>query len=147
MSISPQYLGKPVLRLKSVYYAGTDELLPGYVLCYTHDATVGASDGKLAKGTQVSKPATANLMLFAGVVQKKVQGPAWVEIAVPQRGEAISVLHKVNATKEVTALTPQNGQYGLGAFSDATLNLPLCGIALETADTSTTAANKLALFR
>ena len=147
MSTSPQYNGKPVVELKQVYYAGTDEILPGYVLCYTHDATVDAADAKLTKGVQVSKPATANLMLFAGIARSKVQGPGWLVIEEPKAGNCIKALHKVNATKEVTALAPQNGEYALGAFTDATLNLPLVGIALETSNTATTAASKLFLVK
>lgn len=147
MSISPQYNGRPLNRRKHVYYAGTDLIEPGFALCYVHDATVDNADGKLAKGTQVAKPATANLMLFAGIAQNKVQGPGWVEVATPQRGEAVKALVKANATAQTTALAPVNGEYGLGAFVDATLNLPLSALALETANTATTAAVKLVLFR
>ena len=147
MSITPQYNGAPILRSKHVYYAGTDKILPGYVLCYAHDATVDNADPKLRKGVQVTKPATANLMLFAGIANREVQGPGWLEVTPPAPGEACVALHKVNATTQVTGLAPANGEYGFGAHSDSELNLPLVGVALETSNTSTTAANKLFLFK
>jgi len=131
---------------KYVYYNGTDTLLPGYALCYDIAATVGATDPKLARGTLVTKPVTANLMLFAGIVAAKVTGPAWVRVKTPKRGEFISVFCKANATVGVTALAPANDSYSLAAHSDATLNLPMVALAGETADTSGTAANKLTMF-
>lgn len=147
MSITPQYNGQPILRKKHVYYSGSDLILPGYVLCYAHDAEADASDLKLRKGTLVTKPATANIMLFAGIAAKEVQGPGWLEITPPAAGEAIVALTKVNATAQTTALAPANGEWGFGAHTDATLNLPLAAVALETANTSVTAANKLVLFK
>jgi|SRR6056297_538526 len=144
MSISSQIAGNPNLALKTVYYTGSDTLLKGYAVCYDQDATIGTD--KTSRGNAVEKPATANLNAFAGIVQQKVTGPAFVEIAVPRRGDHLQVFCDADATAYTTALAPQNDSYALAAHTDATLNLPMVALAAETADTDTTNANALAQF-
>ena len=145
MSTYPQYNANPRLETKKVWYSGTDVLYKGYALCY--DVAASAGTEKTSLGRQVVQPATANLMAFAGIVQDgEVQGPAFVTIAVPRRGEFLDVYTKANATAFATALAPADGSYALAAHSDATLNLPMVAVAAETANTSVTAANKPAML-
>jgi len=141
-----QYNGSDKADTKFVYYNGTDELFPGYAVCYDIAATVGATDAKLARGVLVTKPVTANLMLFAGIVQDNKTGPCWIRVKTPKRGEMIQAFCKANATVGTTALAPANDSYALAAHSDATLNLNMVALAGETADTSGTAANKLTML-
>lgn len=138
------YNGQTRPGVKRVWYSGSDALEPGYALCYDVAATADASPVKTALGSAVVKPATANLMAFAGVVApgQSKQGPCYVEIIVPQRGVFVDALCEADATAFTTALAPANGEYGLAAHTDATLNLPMIGVAAETADTASTAANK-----
>jgi len=133
-----------------VYYPGTDKLEVGYVLCYDVSATVGnPGAARTYFGAQVAKPATANLSFPAGVVMAARQGPCEVPIApfAKNKGRVMNVYHKVNATAFTTLLAPQDASYGLGSHSDSGVNLPLVGVALETANTSVTAADKYMVIR
>lgn len=129
------------------YYSGTDALATGYALCYDVAASGSALD-KTALGNQVCKPATANLMAFAGVVAPESNGftgPGWVTLIVPNgsRGCVYDAYCHSNATAFSTALGPTDGQYYLADFSDSTLNLNWPGLlAAETANTSSTSAVK-----
>lgn len=143
-----QYMGSGQNDTKIVYYAGTDTLSTGYALCYDVAASVGATDKKLELGTKVIKPATENLMAFAGVVHPESSGcsTGWVKIIVPKRGVFCDVYTKADATAFTTALAPDDASYALAAHSDSTLNLPMVAVAAETADTSSTAATKKAML-
>jgi len=127
---------------KIVYYSGEDELKAGYCLCYKHDATVHATDRKLARGVQVVKPATNNLLLFAGVVHTEsdgVTGPGYVKIIEPRRGTMVNVLCKADATVNATALKLVNNEYHLVAGTDHQHPTNV-GIAAESKNTSATEA-------
>lgn len=147
-----QQAGQPQYNTKYVYYSGSDTLYTGYALCYD-DATADsdfAGAPKTTLGIEVVQPATAVLNLFAGVVHPDsdgVEGPAWVRIITPTPGEPCVMYTKANATKFATALAPANGSYALAAHSDSGLNLPYVALAGETADTSTTEANKVCFFK
>ena len=128
---------------KIVYYSGEDELKAGYCLCYKHDATVYATDRKLARGVQVVKPATNNLKLFAGVVHTEsdgVTGPGYIKIVEPRRGTMVNALCKSNSTVNTTELKLANGEYHMVAGTEhrGAENVAVAG---ETKNTSTTEAN------
>lgn len=149
MSVQVQVNGAGDFGTKRVWYSGTDQLEVGYALAYDVAALVGsaAASQKQQRGVQVTKPATANLFAFAGIVSIKPDrvGPCWVDIITPAgtKGEHVLARTKINATAYTTALGLVNDDYALGAFADATLNFGLVAIAAETADTSATAAVKL----
>ena len=134
----------------SVYYSGTDTLQEGYALCYDVAASLTATDPKARLGNQCIKPATANLMAFAGLVGPSSAGktgPCYIDVIPYNKNRFAYAYCKINATAFSTLLGPVDAQYALGAFSDSTVNLNFVGIAAETADTSTTAAKKAMLFK
>ena len=139
----PQYNGGDLPSTKRVYYNGTDTLLEGQALCYdTDDTAAPVTGGTLGRnrGAIVTKPATAVLGGFAGIVLTPITGPGWIDILVPKRGDVFKAMCKVSATKNSTVVGITNaGGYNLVSFSDATLNVDMVAIALETLDTSTTA--------
>lgn len=140
----PQRAGVPQVTNKMVYFTGSDTLAVGYALCYDQDASPTNADLKLRLGVAVEKPATANLNAFAGIVSESsdgVTGPAWVEIIVPTPNVIVNAYCHVNATAWTTAVAPADGDYGLVAFADATLNLAMVGLAATTLDSSSTKAN------
>lgn len=137
-------------NVKRVYFSGTDTLQEGYALCYDQDASPTATNPFERLGFIVEKPATANLAAFAGLVSAGdagKTGPCYLDIIVPTPGEVVTAYTKANATAWTTALAPANAVYSLAAHSDSGLNLPWVMLAAETADTSTTAANKKAAFK
>lgn len=140
-----RYAGRVELERARYYYGGTDQLLEGYALCFDLSATPGTNKDSL--GMKVTKPATANLAAFAGIVAEKKKGPNFVDVWFPQPGQPVRAYTHANMTAGTTGLGVANADYGLVAHSDSALNLPLVGVALETADTSTTAANKWVLFK
>lgn len=146
--MSVQNLAENEPRKKMFYYSGTDQLEVGYVLCFKHDASASVTT-EARLGRNVTKPATANLNLFAGVVARKptTVGPCFVECYVPTPGTFCSALTDANMTVGSTALKPADGSWALVAHSDSGLNLPVCALAAETVDTDTTNANKLIYFR
>ena len=138
---------------KFYWYAGTDQLEVGFAMCIDVAATVGTKKTNL--GRQVTKPATANLMHFAGVVMSACKGPCQVKLAIPDRNYIGEVFTKANMVKDATILAPEDAAYSLALVLDddnATPaartghNLPSVAVALITVDTSSTAANKLVRF-
>jgi len=127
------------LRIKRVYYSGTDQLREGYCLCYDRDAGTATATSKL-RAYQVEKPATANLGWFAGVVHPHsdyVTGPAWITIIEPSPGGVIcKAWAKVSGTINTTALAITNGQYYVGAEGAANVRVAQCN---QTVDRSSTA--------
>lgn len=143
----------------------TTTAMPDYaVVCFTEP---GGSKGR---GVDVTKPQTAILALFAGIVIAKegrvgqiaVAGdgsgvaagnliPGWITVA--NACPAIQALTKANMTKPSTApflLGPVNASWNLEAITSSIASgaanfLALAqavALALETSDTSTTAAVK-----
>lgn len=126
--------------IRSFWYAGTDQLEVGYGMCI--DIAAAKGNLKTSLGRQVTKPATANLMHFAGFVTARVKGPAQVRLNIPNRNFIGEVFTKSDMTKDVTVLAPANGAYSLATVTDSGFNLTAVALAMETVDTSSTAANK-----
>jgi len=149
------YNADEAVETRSVYYSGEDTLPTGAVLCYKHDAEVGADDRKLQRGVNVVKPATANLMYPAGILDPRdagKTGPCYVRVIVPRRGSFVTALVKANATGGATMLAPENDSYALAAHAGANTNTladnePCIAVATETANTSSEAATKLVALR
>lgn len=143
------YRGFERPAIKRVYFDGgasSDQLEAGYLLCYKHSATVRTSPSSPSDtfGVTVTKPATANLALPAGIVVNRKKGAGWVDIYdISDSGKFVVAYLKVNATALTTALGAVNGQYEIGSFADATLNLAMLGLACETHDSSVTPALKV----
>jgi hypothetical protein len=151
-------------KTKRVYYtnkaiAGTainEQVKVGYVMCFDH---TNAAPGETAnRGRCVNKPETGNLMLFAGIVTSVAGLPTtsggvkngdagWIEIAV---GDAVETYTHANMTKDTTQLMTANGDWALiastGIGSIAVINQHV-GTALETANTSSTLANKFVAIK
>ncbi len=97
----PQYNASQDLATRTLWYSGTDTLREGYVLAYKNDATLTDADPKLRLGSNVVKPATANLKLFAGIVAESSDGktgPCFVDVIVPRKHDILVAYTKVNAT-------------------------------------------------
>ena len=138
-----------------VYYDGTEELLPGYAVCYDPTASLTeGSDGfnEKVRGRVVAKPVTANLKYFAGIVitppQKRVDPAGTYKgictIAKLRAGTWVKALVKSNATVGTTYLRVTNAG-GFALIDEATAGtrtVDTLAIVGETADTSSTAANK-----
>lgn len=139
------------LDVKTVYYSGTDKLGEGYNFCYDVAATVANADVKSRLFNAVIKPATANLMAYAGVIAPQsvgLTGPCFIDIIPHQKNKGVvKCLTNVNATAFSSALGPTNGSYALGTFADATLNVGFVALAAETFDSSGTAAAKAIFFK
>lgn len=137
-----QINGSQDVSVKTVYYAGTDTVQEGYVLCYDQSASPTATDEKTRLGQQVLKPATANLKFVAGFVHPSSAGkvgPCFLDIVVPRRGDILRAWTNVSQTVGTTELSATNGSYALVADSDATFNDQHVGLAAQTLDTSGTA--------
>lgn len=139
---------------RKVYFDGgasSDQLEVGYLLCYKHNATVRdtTTDPADTFGVTVTKPATANLPLPAGIVAvRPKKGAGWVEVFdLAECGRFVKAMLKVNATgldtnPAATTLGAVNGQYEIGSFADSTVNLAMLGVAVETHNSSVTPAVK-----
>lgn len=141
--------------IETVFYGGTATLKAGEAMSYDSDdtnapVTSTTVDRKQLRGRRVVDPATANLGGFAGLVDESsagITGPAYISIVKPRRGDVVVGFTKVNATKNSTVVGITNaGGRNLVSFTDATLNVDMVAIALETKDTSTTAAPMLLKF-
>lgn len=139
------------LETKVVWYDGVGGAVAvGYAVCYDPALTIET----------VKRPATALLPFFAGIVVDPLRQsgttPGFIKIAIPKRGQTILALCKSNATIAVTVLCPADGVFSLATDADAATatsgagagvySRKSVGFAGETADTSTTAANKPVYF-
>jgi hypothetical protein len=171
----PQYNGQYDGQSKTVYFknttGGSVTLLEGMALAFDMDDTAApvsnTSDPKNARGVRVVKPATAVLGGFAGLVDETSAGIVvpdtegrFITINVPRKGQPVKALVKANATKGVSLLgitnaggfnlvphVPGTGNDATESLAAAVLALDFVAVALETADTSTTAALKLVKLR
>lgn len=157
-----QMIGVAKLSPKRFYYtnknrSGTainEQIKPGYVMCFDSENTVPDYTAAQSKGVAVHKPETGNLPAFAGIVTRcdllptsngvKNAGAGWIEVvSVADRIEAYT---HANMTELATTLITANGDWGLIAstgIGSIGVIYQHVGIALETADTSSTLANKL----
>lgn len=141
--------------IEQVYYGGTATLKAGEAMSYDSDDTNAPVSSTTAarhdlRGRRVVDPATANLGGFAGLVDESsagVTGPAYISIIKPRRGDVVVGFTKINATKNSSTVGITNaGGRNLVSVGDATINVDLVAIALETKDTSTTAGPMLLKF-
>lgn len=150
--------GQQSLDTLRVWYEGTEELLPGYCVCY--DPTVSTTDGsdgwnEKVRGRVVAKPATANLRFFAGVVvdPPRKNGDAsgtykgWCTIAKLRQGTWMKVLTKADADPNLILLKVVDGSFALEseASTGTSWTVDTLAVAGEVADTSSTAAVKLVM--
>lgn len=131
----------------------------GYVMCGDYANTVPGQSVAESRNLAVTKPETANLNLFAGIVTSVAKLPTtsggvvngdagWV--ALVSVAEQISAFTHANMAAHTTVLTVANGDWGLIASAGiASIGAIMghVGVALETSDTSTTAANKFVALR
>lgn len=137
------------------WYAGTDAIKRGYNFCYDTAADADASDIKLRMGNKIVKPATAHLNAYAGVAVNDCQGPCFVDLYEPERGQFVEALTDANMTKFTSLLGVQDGSYALAIKSDPAtyaddaiddlIRQAVCQAA-ETANTDTTNANARVMF-
>ena len=149
MSLPTYNSGGQANEVETYWFSGTDTLQAGYNLCFDVAASPTATDPRDRLGNIVIKPSTASLNAYAGVVAPQSggkTGPCFVDVITPKAGRFTTAYCNANATAFSTALKPQDASYALAAHSDSTLNLPMMGLAAETADTSSTAANKVIKF-
>jgi len=145
--------------LKWVHYKDNDneEVAVGYNVCYDVAVSLSTPEGwdEEIRQRTVTKPKTANLSAYAGVVvqlgRRTKSGTDYsrdVLIAVPTRGEYIKALTHANMTTESTVLQCANDDWGLVAqtLTSAQITTTTVGIASETANTSSTLANKWLRF-
>lgn len=135
-------------RIK-VYYDGTDTLARGYVMCFDQDATENGTDPADRLGFTVEKPATANLMFFAGIYtgeEGAITDPGYITIVVPQRGSMIEAWTDANMTLGSSGLAPQDGEWGFGLHSDSAENFPMVALACITENTDSTNALSTVMF-
>jgi uncharacterized protein YheU (UPF0270 family) len=137
-------------KKKVEFYNGTGSsvtLHQGYAFCYDQDYGT-ASDASLYRIWRVERPATANLLYFAGVLTEGYDGEIVangetkvVEIYVPnRRGQGVLVWTEESCTINATYLAPQNGVFALGAASDSYT----VALAAQTVDRSVTNGTVLA---
>jgi hypothetical protein len=139
--------GERNIDTEIVYYDGTEELKPGYAVCYDPAAPKVEAAGEFAEnilGRRVAKPATANLHYFAGIVveaPQKRMGVAnsfkgFCRIAPLRRGQFVNaaVVGNVSTTSPPTTLRPTDGQWHLvpGAVDTVANYRLVVGITAET---------------
>ena len=160
-----QFEGGPTPDTKKVWYAGTDTLRYGYVLCAAHDADPNASDPKLRLGTKYVQPTNDNLKCAPVIVaDQQMKGPGFVTVIKPRKGDYVDAYVKANATAITTLLGPAHQSYNLeavpitpatdtsgsptaaevdtGIVTGVTQGLNVIARAAVTGDTSSTAALK-----
>lgn len=147
------------LQFKTVWYGGTSTLKEGQIVAYdTSDTTAPvtaaasptATTERNVRGRRVVDPATAVLGGFAGVITAQsagAVGPCFIEIIVPRKGDICFIYTNINATKNSSLLGMTNAG-GLTAvtIADATINVDLIAIAMETVDRSGTSGLVLSRF-
>lgn len=148
--------GQQPLDTEQVWYDGTVELLPGYAVCYDHTvATADGADGwnEKVRGRVVTKPLTANLPFFAGIVidPPRKNGDAtgqfkgWCTIAKMRHGTWLNARTNSNLTAG-NFLRLANDNFSLVVEATAgTKTVNTVGVCGATVDTSSTAANSLVM--
>ena len=153
--------GQQSLNTELVWYDGTEELLPGYSVCYDMTASLTeGSDGwnEKVRGRVVAKPATANLRWYAGVVidPPRKNGDAtgtfkgWCTIAKLRNGTFLKALVNADTTLPTDAsayyLRVANANFALVAeATSTTATHNTIAVAAEVIDGSPTAANGLVM--
>jgi hypothetical protein len=152
-----QYNASQDLNLSQVWYGGTSTLKAGHAVAYDLDDTNAPLtttsnvplDRRNIRGKRVVDPATANLGMFAGIVDDSSDGavgPCFITIIRPRKGDVMSVWSNVNCTKASTQLGITNaGALILVSVADSTFNVDWVCTAMQTVDRSST--NGLVLSR
>jgi hypothetical protein len=145
------------------FYNGTGAsvtLKEGEALSYDNDDTTApvtpsaTQDVKIARGRQVVTPATANLGGYAGFVAKSSAGKviangdrATIDVVKPRKGDVANLYVNINCTKNSSLIGITNaGGRTHATVADATINIDLVAIALQTVDRSGTNGLVLARF-
>ena len=143
MQVQPS--GRHPLQTKLVYYKGTEKPPIGGVLCYDIAAPTTPAAGTFDEevlGTRCIKPATANLMLFAGIVindeeyQKKVSGAydGFYRVISPTKGAMVEALvYFATGTAGSSLLKPVDAKWYLGTTS---FDVSCVAMLMETGDWS-----------
>lgn len=157
----PQLNASDSLQIRKVtFYSATEVTLrEGDAMSYDNDDTNAPVTSttvaeKNLRGRRVVAPATANLGGFAGLVAPSSAGvvaaagvPTPIDIIVPRRGDVCYGYTNVNCTKNSTVLGITNaGGRILVSHADATLNVDMVGICLQTVDRSSTNGTVLLKF-
>lgn len=135
MSPYAEVLGETdALRLRKVWYTGSDQLDRGYALCFNRDAGTAASKD-MSRASEVEKPTAANMRHFAGLVMNKPAGvgPCEVTIAMPN-GAIVDGYTTEACTLDTTLLSVVAGSYYLGGVDEGAV----IGRAFQTVDRSST---------
>lgn len=130
--------------LARVYFTGTDTLVTGMALCFDSNSTTGGTitTAQTDRSYSVEKPADGNLRQFAGLVDissNGVTGPAWINIARPNRAYPTIVTARVYGTTTgssfggSTVLGVVGGTYSLKA---STYAQPAVAFANQTGGSS-----------
>jgi hypothetical protein len=145
------------------FYNGTGSsvtLKEGEAVAYCVDDTLApvtpsaSQDQKIARGRRVQTPVTANLGGYAGCVAPSSAGKviadgtsAQIDVIRPRKGDAVRLYTNVNCTKasSLLGITNAGGRTHV-TIADATINIDLVAIALETVDRSSTNGTVLARF-
>jgi hypothetical protein len=169
-----QYGGSNVGNSETVWYAGTNLLKTGQIVAVDLTANATLSSGVTSNpitdysfprnllGSQAQDPLSAqtggalgsntasNLNSILGIVvpgQNNLQGPCWVDVQKPVRGDQVSVLNAVTATAGVTVLGASNGTNNAIAVGNVTTpTLAGFAICLQTLDNSGGAALTICQF-
>lgn len=158
MTIVQRRLGVPP-EFFIAYYNDTGDgaIAVGDNVCFSHDEDLAPQTGEFSELDRyqvVTKPKTANLMLYAGVVTEIIrrQGTgsnysSFIKVQHPRQGSVANARCNVNATAATTYLRLANNNWGLVAeATPTTRTVNTVAVAGETADTSGTAAKKKTFF-
>lgn len=151
LGVTPEYF--------LAYYldSGDGAIAVGDNVCFKHDEDLAPQAGEfdeLSRFQVVTKPKTANLSLYAGVITEIVrrQGTgsnysSFVRVQLPKPGSVAAARCNVNATAATTFLRLANDNWGLVAEATATTRtVNTVAIAGETANTSVTAGKRKTFF-
>ena len=102
--------------VKRVYYEGTDTIKNGYALCYNRDYGT-AADVDWSRASHVEKPASGNLLNFAGLVtglpSAGKTGPCRLNIVDAREGQVCIGFAAVNCVINATNLYVRADSYYL----------------------------------
>lgn len=161
---------QPLESRKTFWYTGTDAVVPGTPLVYDLAASIGSEGVGASRGNAVSKAKSGSVRLagVAGNNTPYLTNPDDGSSATPARyipgntrvpGECDYVMVKANCTAGATNLTVKadgSEPTGLTAAVAPTANTttgvitagdPVYAVAMQTIDTSTTAALVLVMWQ
>lgn len=132
------------LKIKRLYFAGTETLTAGQPLCYQENPATSAQSKGFPFDVEV--PNSSNRGAFAGIVAESsvgVTGPAYIDVIIPRPGDVIQVKVSRAADVAVGTILKLNNDIDTTSAVQAAFD-PL---AAATVTTSVAGSDSAAIFK